>query len=53
MYPAKSIAKLNSTHEDGTFVVSVVVDGLVEGQEWWYPDCKCHRSVTPDSRAYY
>jgi uncharacterized ParB-like nuclease family protein len=53
MYPAKSISKLNSTNEDGTLVVSDVIDGLVDGQEWWYPACKCHRSVTPDSGAYY
>jgi hypothetical protein len=42
MYPAKSIS-----------CVSDVIDGLVDGQEWWYPACKCHRSVTPDSGAYY
>ncbi|MCI17725.1 replication factor-A carboxy-terminal domain protein, partial [Trifolium medium] len=22
---------------------------LVEGEDWWYPACKCHRSVVPDS----
>jgi hypothetical protein len=53
MYPAKSILELNSTQEDGAFVVFGVIDDLVEGQEWWYPACKCHRSVTPDSGAYY
>ncbi|MCI24142.1 replication factor A protein, partial [Trifolium medium] len=25
----------------------------VDGEDWWYPACKCHKSVTPDSSAYY
>jgi hypothetical protein len=29
------------------------VEGLVEGEDWWYPARRCHRSVTPDSGAYY
>jgi hypothetical protein len=44
---------LNESVEDGSFVVSVVVSGLAEGEEWWYPACKCHRIVAPDSGAYY
>lgn len=23
-----------------------VTDCVVEGEEWWYPTCKCHVSVT-------
>lgn len=30
-----------------------VTDGVVEGEEWWYPTCKCHVSVTSDSGSYY
>jgi len=51
--PPKTISELNSSEEDGTFVVFATVEGLVEGQDWWYPACRCHRSVTPDSGAYY
>ena len=52
-YPNKSISGLNSTEEDGTFIVFAIVDGLVDGHKWWYPACKCHRSVTLDYGAYY
>ncbi|GAU39036.1 hypothetical protein TSUD_59920 [Trifolium subterraneum] len=53
LYPKKTISQLLDLPEDGTFVVSAIVDGLVDGEDWWYPSCKCHRSVTPDSGAYY
>jgi len=39
--------------EDGTsvrtYVVLGVIDGVVEGEEWWHSTCKCHRSVTSDT----
>ncbi|XP_024628783.1 replication protein A 70 kDa DNA-binding subunit C [Medicago truncatula] len=53
MYPKKTISQLFNSEEDGFFVVSAIVSGFVEGEEWWYPACKCHRSVTADSGAYY
>lgn len=46
------MAQLHDTPEDGTFIVYATVDGFVDGEEWWYPTCKCHRSVAPDSGAY-
>ncbi|MCH93705.1 replication factor-A carboxy-terminal domain protein, partial [Trifolium medium] len=49
IYPKKSISQLNQMTEDGIFVVCAIVDGLVDGEDWWYPACKCHRSVTRDS----
>jgi hypothetical protein len=53
MYPKRSLSQLNSSNEDGLFIVCATIDGLVDGEDWWYPACKCHRSVTPDSGAYY
>ncbi|PNY04521.1 replication factor-A carboxy-terminal domain protein [Trifolium pratense] len=29
------------------------VTDLVDGQDWWYPACRCHKSVIADSGAYY
>jgi hypothetical protein len=52
-YPVMSVSGLNSLVEDGTFVVCATVVGLVDDEDWWYPACKCHKSVTPDSGAYY
>ncbi|GAU29161.1 hypothetical protein TSUD_275800 [Trifolium subterraneum] len=52
-YPKTSIANLLGADEDGVYVVGAVVDGLVDAEEWWYPACSCHRSVTADSGAYY
>ncbi|GAU25697.1 hypothetical protein TSUD_266240 [Trifolium subterraneum] len=52
-YPKTSIANLLGAGEDGVYVVGAVVDGLVDAEEWWYPACSCHRSVTADSGAYY
>jgi hypothetical protein len=52
-YPKKTIAELVESADDGIYIVSGVIDSFVEGEEWWYPACKCHRSVTPDSGAYY
>lgn len=53
MYPKKTLSQLIASLEDGLFIVSATIDGLVDGEDWWYPACKCHRSVTPDSGAYY
>lgn len=52
-HPKKNIYELNAIVEDGIYVVCAVVEGLVEGEDWWYPARRCHRSVTPDSGAYY
>jgi len=53
IYPKKTLSQLIASLEDGLFIVSATIDGLVDGEDWWYPACKCHRSVTPDSGAYY
>jgi hypothetical protein len=52
-YPKISIANLLEIVEDGIYVVSAVVDGLVEAEDWWFPACRCQRSVSADSGAYY
>lgn len=53
LYPRKKVAELQDTSEDGLFVVSDIVDGLVEDKDWYYPSCTCHRSLMPDSGGYY
>ncbi|GAU23257.1 hypothetical protein TSUD_281500 [Trifolium subterraneum] len=52
-YPRTSIAHLLELVTDGIYVVDGVVDCLVEDEDWWYASCKCHRSLTTDSGAYY
>ncbi|GAU32646.1 hypothetical protein TSUD_218950 [Trifolium subterraneum] len=52
-YPLMSVSSLNSLVEDGTFVVCATIFGLVYEEDWWYPACKCQKSVTPNSGAYY
>ncbi|MCI11960.1 replication factor A protein, partial [Trifolium medium] len=51
--PRSTISKLLDSAEDGMYVVMAIVNDLVEGQDWWYPACRCHRSVTADSGAYF
>ena len=50
---AKTKSELNASEEDDTFVFFAAIEGLVEGQDWWYSTCRCHMSVTPDYGAYY
>ncbi|MCH89804.1 replication factor A protein [Trifolium medium] len=53
MHPKKTVAELGSLHEDGVFAVCAQVVGIVDGQDWWYAACKCHKGVVPDSGAYF
>ncbi|MCI29923.1 replication factor A protein [Trifolium medium] len=53
MHPSKNIGELFDLVEDRIFAIYGTVDSIVCGQEWWYSACKCHRSVLPDSGAYY
>jgi len=53
MYPKKSLDQMKVMAEDGLFIVSAIVEGMVEGEEWWYPACKCHKGLVRDSGAYY
>jgi hypothetical protein len=53
MHTRKTVAQLSGLDDEGLYVVGGVVDGFVEGADWWYPACKCHRSVSPDSGSYY
>ncbi|AES99245.1 replication factor A protein 1 [Medicago truncatula] len=52
-FPKKTLEQLHSTFEDGVFVVYATIGGLVDHEDWWYPACKCHRSVSADSGAFY
>ncbi|GAU27768.1 hypothetical protein TSUD_215790 [Trifolium subterraneum] len=53
MHPKKTVSELVDVAEDGVFVVCAEVVGIVYGQDWWYPACRCHKSVIPDSGAYF
>lgn len=53
LYPKRTIGDIKNSAEEGTFVVYGTVTDLVEGDEFWYPSCKCHKAVTPDSGSYY
>ncbi|WJX38032.1 hypothetical protein P8452_25732 [Trifolium repens] len=53
MFPKTTLANLVGLAEDGIYVVSASVVDLVDPEEWWYPGCRCHRSLTADSGAYY
>ena len=53
VFTRRKISEFNAIVEDRIYVLFAVVEGLVEGEDWWYPACRCHRSVTPDSGAYY
>ncbi|GAU37511.1 hypothetical protein TSUD_275630 [Trifolium subterraneum] len=53
MHPKKSVSELSGLCEDGVFVVCVEVVGIVDGHDWWYPACKCHKAVIADSGSYF
>ncbi|XP_045822627.1 uncharacterized protein LOC123915519 isoform X1 [Trifolium pratense] len=53
LYPKKTIAELKSTPDDGPFIVSGVVDGLVIGEDWWYPSCRCSKRLIINTGFYY
>jgi hypothetical protein len=53
LHPKLRITELIDTTEDGVYAVFGEITGIVDGQEWWYTACKCHRAVMPDSGAYY
>ncbi|CAJ2661813.1 unnamed protein product [Trifolium pratense] len=53
LYPKKTIADLKFTLEDGPFIVSAVIDGLVEGEDWWFPSCRCSKRLIPNAGFYY
>jgi hypothetical protein len=53
LHPKLRVTELIDTTEDGVYAVFGEITGIVDGQEWWYTACKCHRAVMPDSGAYY
>ncbi|KAK2447592.1 replication protein A 70 kDa DNA-binding subunit C [Trifolium repens] len=53
MHPKKSISDLVEPSQHGVFAVCAEIVRIVDGKEWWYPTCKCHKSVVPDSGAYF
>ncbi|KAK2384164.1 replication protein A 70 kDa DNA-binding subunit C [Trifolium repens] len=53
MHPKKTIDELISISDGGVFVVCAEVVQIVDGHDWWYPTCKCHKSVVADSGAYF
>jgi hypothetical protein len=53
IYPKKSIDELMNKCDSGVVVVCAEVARIVDGHDWWYPACKCHKSVVPDSGSYF
>jgi hypothetical protein len=53
MHPKKNVSEVVNMAEDGVFAVFGEVVGIVDGQDWWYPACKCHKAVVADSGTYY
>jgi hypothetical protein len=51
--PKIAIVELEKLREVGTFIVYATVDGVVDGESWWYPSCRCRHRVTYDSGVYY
>ncbi|KAK7255455.1 hypothetical protein RIF29_28865 [Crotalaria pallida] len=37
----------------GVFVVFATIAHVIHDDNWWYPACKCHKSVTADNDMYY
>jgi hypothetical protein len=53
MHPKKTVAELLEISQSGMYAVCAEVVRIIDGQDWWYPACKCHRSVLPNSGAYF
>jgi hypothetical protein len=52
-YPKRTICQLVDGIDDGIYVVSGIVASIVGGEDWWYPSCSCHKSVSREARGYY
>jgi hypothetical protein len=53
MHPRNTVGQLDSLEKGGVSVVCAEVVGVVDGSDWWYLACKCHRSVLADSGSYF
>ncbi|KAK7282736.1 hypothetical protein RIF29_11752 [Crotalaria pallida] len=53
LYPKKTLFDLGEEKEEGVFVVFATIAHVSHDDNWWYPACKCHKSVTADNGMYY
>jgi hypothetical protein len=53
MHARKTISELVKLKEDVVFAVCAEVVRIVDGIDWWYPACKCHKAVVPDAGSYF
>jgi hypothetical protein len=53
MHPKKAVSELSGLLEDGVFAVCAEVVCVVDGSDWWYPACKCHKAVAADFGSYF
>ncbi|XP_057432825.1 uncharacterized protein LOC130725629 isoform X2 [Lotus japonicus] len=53
MFPRKTISELHSTEEEGIFIVWAKIEGILDGEKWWYTSCRCHKSVSIQDGMYY
>ncbi|KAK2374409.1 replication protein A 70 kDa DNA-binding subunit B [Trifolium repens] len=51
--PPISIANLRKTKKEGFYIVGGIIDSLVEPEQWWYPACSCHASLSPNANGFY
>ncbi|WJX79155.1 hypothetical protein P8452_62302 [Trifolium repens] len=53
LHPKMNVSQLDGLDEGGVSVVCAEVVRFVDDSDWWYPACKCHRSVVADSGSYF
>ncbi|WJX23701.1 hypothetical protein P8452_12894 [Trifolium repens] len=51
--PPISIANLCTKNKEGFYIVGGIIDSLVEPEQWWYPACSCHASLSPHANGFY
>ncbi|WJX38287.1 hypothetical protein P8452_25966 [Trifolium repens] len=53
MHPKSNVFQLENLEEGGVSTVCAEIVRVLDGSDWWYPACKCHRSVVADSGSYF
>jgi hypothetical protein len=51
--PPISISNLRKTNKEGFYIVGGIVDSLVDPEQWWYPACPCHASLSLNANGFY
>ncbi|WJX82134.1 hypothetical protein P8452_64933 [Trifolium repens] len=51
--PPISIANLCKTNREGFYIIGGIIDSLVEPEQWWYPACSFHASLSSNASGFY